>query len=107
MREARARLPAAGETSSSLSLSLMTSRKMKRSQDTRKDSGVFFSPMPMTTLPASRSRVASLLKSPSLETMQKPCTSPVYRRSMASMIRPMSEAFLPGVLLGCMTGVSE
>ena len=54
----------------------MTSRKMKRSQETRKDSGVFFSPMPMTTLPASRSRVASLLKSPSLETMQKPCTSP-------------------------------
>ena len=85
----------------------MTSRKIKRSQETRKDSGVFFSPMPMTTFPDSRSRVASLLKSPSLDTMQKPCTESAYSVSIASMMRPMSEAFFPGVLLGCITGVSE
>ena len=34
-------------------------------------------PIPITNLPASRSLVASLLKSPSLDTRQNPCTSPV------------------------------
>ena len=52
-------------------------------------------------------RVASLLKSPSLDTMQNPCASPEYRMSIASMMRPMSDAFLPGELFGCMMGVRE
>ena len=39
--------------------------------------GVFFSPMPMTFLPASRSRVARRVKSESLDTSTKPSHCPV------------------------------
>ena len=39
--------------------------------------GVFFSPMPMTFIPASRRRIASRVKSESLETMTKPSHRPV------------------------------
>ena len=101
-KEKSVSLPSSLSSSSALS---RTSRKTKRSQEARKDSGVFFSPMPITTLPASRIRVASLLKSPSLETIQNPSTSPEYKMSMASIIRPISEAFLPGELFGCIMGV--
>ena len=59
--------------------------------------GVFFSPMPMTFFPASRSRVARRVKSESLDTSTKPSQLPVYKISMASMIMAESVAFLPVV----------
>ena len=55
------------------------------------------SPMPMTSLPASRRRAARRVKSLSEETMQNPSRLPEYKRSMASMIMAESVAFLPVV----------
>ena len=51
----------------------------------------------MTRFPDSRSRVASGVKSLSLETMANPSTLPEYSRSIASMISAESVAFLPDV----------
>ena len=56
---------------------------------------VFFSPMPITTIPASRRRVARRVKSLSLEIIQNPSTLPEYRISIASMIMAESVAFFP------------
>ena len=75
----------------------MISRSLKVSQAARKGFGVFCSPMPMTNIPASLSLWASLVKSESLDTRQKPSTFPEYRISMASMIMAESVAFLPVV----------
>ena len=41
-----------------------------------KGMGVFFSPMPMTYIPASRSRMARRVKSESEDTSTKPSTRP-------------------------------
>ena len=68
---------------------------MNLSQAVIKGVSVFFSPIPMTFIPASRSRVANLVKSESLETMQNPSTFPVYKMSIASMINALSLAFFP------------
>ena len=57
--------------------------------------GVFCSPMPITVIPASRSLMASLVKSLSEVTRQKPSTLPEYKMSMASMIKAASDAFFP------------
>ena len=56
---------------------------------------VFFSPIPITIMPASLKRVASLVKSLSLDTIQKPSTFPEYKISIASMIIALSLAFFP------------
>jgi hypothetical protein len=48
--------------------------------------GVFLSPKPSTSFPASRSRCARPVKSLSLETMQKPSRSVWCSRSIASMM---------------------
>ena len=53
--------------------------------------------MPMTFMPASRRRMASRVKSLSLETMQNPSVFPSYKISMASMIMAESVEFLPVV----------
>ena len=70
---------------------------MNLSQAVTKGRGVFCSPMPMTCMPASRSRVARRVKSQSLDTMQNPSNFSVYIKSMASMIMAESVAFLPRV----------
>ncbi len=67
---------------------------------------VFFSPKPMTSRPSSRMRLASEVKSLSLEAMQMPCRFFWWRRSIASMARRMSVAFLPREAGGTWTGVS-
>ena len=77
---------------------MMFSISTKRLQTLRSASGAFFSPMPMTSRPFSRIRLASAVKSLSEDTSTKPSNRPVCRMSMASMTRPMSEAFLPTVL---------
>ena len=58
----------------------------------------------MTRFPDSRSRVASGVKSLSLETMANPSTLPEYSRSIASMISAESVAFLPDVYANCCCG---
>ena len=70
---------------------------MKMSQALRKGAGVLFSPIPITVLPLSLRRLASLVKSLSLDTRQKPSSSLVYSMSMASMIMAESVAFFPWV----------
>ena len=57
--------------------------------------------MPITSMPDSFKRLASLVKSPSLDTMQNPSTFPVYKISMASIINVESVAFFPTVLRNC------
>ena len=54
----------------------MISSNLNVSQAARKGLGVFCSPIPMTNIPASLRRWASLVKSESLETRQKPSTLP-------------------------------
>ena len=54
----------------------MTSIYTNLSQATMKGLGVFFSPMPYTFIPASRRRVASRVKSESLDTRTKPSQLP-------------------------------
>ena len=49
---------------------------MNRSQAATNGSGVLRAPNPYTIIPDSRSRVASRVKSLSLETMQKPSRLP-------------------------------
>src|SRR5438132_1400210 len=49
-------------------------------------------------------RVARRVKSLSLETRQKPPNSRVWSKSIASMMRALSLAFLPTVLRNCWTG---
>ncbi len=56
--------------------------------------------------PSSRMRLASVVKSLSLEAMQKPSICPRCRRSIASMASFMSVAFLPVAAGGIWTGVS-
>ena len=58
-------------------------------------------------MPDSRSLLASLVKSPSLDTIQNPSTFFVYRISIASIISVESVAFLPTVLRNCCIGVIE
>ena len=70
---------------------------MNLSHDTMNGRGVFRSPMPMTNLLDSRSRVASRVKSLSLEMMQNPSTLSLCRMSIASMIIAESVAFFPVV----------
>ena len=53
-----------------------TSRYLNLLQAAMKALGVFFSPIPMTYIPDSRSRTASRVKSLSLDTRQKPSTFP-------------------------------
>ena len=55
--------------------------------------GVFASPIPITRFPLSRSLLASLVKSLSLETRQNPSSSLAYSISIASMIIAESVAF--------------
>ncbi len=70
---------------------------MNLSQATINGSGVFFSPIPITFIPASRKRVAKRVKSLSLETRQKPFTFSPYKMSIASIIMAESVAFFPWV----------
>jgi hypothetical protein len=58
-------------------------------------SGVFFSPKPNTCMFCARRRMASGVKSASLETIAKASKRPLCSRSMASTTIAMSEAFLP------------
>ena len=57
----------------------------------------FFSPIPMTSMPASRRRAARRVKSLSEDTRQNPSTRPVYRMSIASIISAESVEFFPVV----------
>ena len=59
--------------------------------------GVFFSPNPYTSKPDSLILAASLVKSLSLDTMQKPPKFLVYSKSIASIISALSVEFLPFV----------
>ena len=59
-----------------LAAARMTSIYTNLSQATIKGFGVFFSPMPYTFIPASRSRVARRVKSLSLLTSTKPSQVP-------------------------------
>ena len=79
----------------------MFSRLMNLVQAFLKERGVLSSPMPMTRIPDSRRRLASRVKSESLDTMQNPSTIPPYRMSIASMIRAESVAFFPVTLANC------
>src|SRR6478736_908635 len=72
-----------------------TSVVMNVSHAWRKAAGVFFSPKPYTVRPSSRKRCARRVKSLSLVTRQKPSNRRVYIRSIASMMRELSVAFLP------------
>jgi len=71
--------------------------KMKRVQAWRKASGVFCWPMPKTSIPCSRMRAASRVKSLSEETRQNPSKRPECSRSIASITSVMSVEFLPVV----------
>ena len=92
-------LSAAGRAGSSSGSALfkIRSRYLNWSQALTKGPSVLLSPMPMTSLPASRRRAARRVKSLSDETMQNPSRLPEYSRSMASMIMAESVAFLPVV----------
>ena len=70
---------------------------MNRSHAATNAVGVLRRPSPYTVIPDSRSRVASRVKSLSLETITKPSTLPAYSRSIASMISAESVEFLPRV----------
>ena len=70
---------------------------MNRSQADTNAVGVLRRPSPYTVIPDSRNRVASRVKSLSLETMTKPSRFPAYSRSIASMISAESVEFLPRV----------
>ena len=74
---------------------------LEKEQAALNDFGVLFSPIPITSIPDSLSLLASLVKSPSLETIQKPSTFRVYKISIASIMRALSVAFLPTVFLNC------
>ena len=84
----------------------MFSSVTKRLQTFCSDFGVFASPMPMTSSPASRMRLASRVKSLSDDTSTKPSNRPECRMSMASMTSPMSLAFLPLVFIVSWCAVS-
>jgi hypothetical protein len=51
----------------------------------------------MTFIPDSLNLIANLVKSESLETIQKPSTLSEYNKSIASIINAESEEFLPVV----------
>ena len=70
---------------------------MNRLQARRSDSGVFSSPMPITSSPRSRMRLAKRVKSLSEETSTKPSTWPECSRSIASITKAISDEFLPFV----------
>ena len=63
--------------------------------------GVWALPIPTTSIPDSRRRVANLVKSESDDTMQNPRTLPLCRMSMASMISALSVAFFPETAVNC------
>ena len=65
------------------------------------DAGVFFSPMPTTSISDSRNLAASRVKSLSEDTMQNPCSLPAWSKSMASIISAESVAFFPRVFANC------
>ena len=68
---------------------------MNLSQAATNGLGVLRSPKPYTARPDSRMRVARRVKSLSEDTSQKPSTRPLCSRSIASMVRAESVAFLP------------
>ena len=72
-----------------------SSSSVKISHALRNGRGVFASPIPITRFPLSRSLLASLVKSLSLETRQNPSSSLAYSISIASMIIAESVAFFP------------
>ena len=55
-------------------------------------------PIPIMNSSCSRILLASPVKSLSEDTMQNPSTEPECSRSMASMIRKLSVAFLPALV---------
>jgi hypothetical protein len=57
--------------------------------------GCFFLPIPITFMPDSLNRIANLVKSESLETIQNPSTLSEYSKSMASIIIAESDEFFP------------
>ncbi len=77
---------------------------MNRSQAVTNGVGVLRRPIPYTVIPDSRSRVASRVKSLSLETMTNPSRLPSYSKSIASMISAESVEFLPRVYANCWIG---
>ena len=93
--------------SSSCACSLNSSRSVNTEHAALKERGVLFSPIPITSIPDSLNLLASLVKSPSEDTIQKPSTLLVYRISIASIISVESVAFFPTVLRNCWIGVIE
>ena len=73
------------------------SNSVKISHAFRNGAGVLLSPIPITMRPLSRRRLASFVKSLSLDTRQNPSSSLVYSMSIASMIIAESVAFFPCV----------
>ena len=92
--------------SSASSSTFRFSKKTKRLQARRRDSGVRSWPMPITSSPSSRMRLAKRVKSLSDDTSAKPSTRSECRRSMASITKAMSEEFLPFVYAGWWCGMS-
>ena len=83
------------------------SRSVNTEHAALNERGVLFSPIPITSIPDSLNLPASLVKSPSLDTIQKPSTLLVYNISIASIINVESVAFFPTVFLNCCIGVME
>ena len=73
---------------------------MNRLQALRNASGVFCWPIPKTSSPCSRIRLASRVKSLSDEISTKPSNRPECRMSIASITSAISDEFLPTVFAG-------